>query len=91
MVLCEDPPAKVFGGDEVGVDAEGDGEGPPANLFGEGPPEKRCFGGGDVGEVVEDGGEARHAEGDANIGADAACRRLEKSRENSPELISCIF
>ena len=40
MTVCEDPPAKVFGRGEVGVDAEGDGEGPPAKLFGEGPPEK---------------------------------------------------
>jgi hypothetical protein len=30
----------VFGGGEVGVDAECDGEGSPAKLFGEGPPEK---------------------------------------------------
>ena len=64
-------------------------------LFGEGPPEKRCFGGCDVGEVTEDGGEAPRAEelgeGDANEDADAACQRPEKSRENAPELISCIF
>ena len=91
MTICEDPPAKVFGGGEVGVDAEGNGEGPPAKLFGEGPPKKRCFGGGDVGEVIEDGGEARHAKGDANVGANVACRRPEKSRENKPELISYIF
>ena len=82
MTICEDPPAKVFGRGEVGVDAKGDGEGPP---------EKRCFGGGDVGEVTEDGGEARHAKGDANVGADAACRMTEKSSENAPDLISCIF
>ena len=37
MIVCEDPPAKVFGGGEVGVDAKGDGEGPPAKLFDEGP------------------------------------------------------
>ena len=29
--------------------------------------------------------------GDAYVGADAACRRLEKSLENAPELISSIF
>jgi len=29
MTICEDPPTKVFGGGEVGVGAEGDGEGPP--------------------------------------------------------------
>ena len=40
MTICEDPPAKVFGAGEVGVDAEGDGEGPPIKLFGEGPLEK---------------------------------------------------
>ena len=40
MTICEDPPAKVFGRGEVGVDAEGDGEGPPTKLFGEGPPKK---------------------------------------------------
>ena len=49
------------------------------------------FGGGNVGEVIEDGGEARHAKGDANVGADATCQRPEKSRENAPELISYIF
>jgi hypothetical protein len=38
--ICEDPRAKVFGGGEVGVDAKCDGEGSPAKLFGEGPPEK---------------------------------------------------
>ena len=91
MAVCEDPPAKVFDGGEIGVDAEGDGEGLLAKLFGKGPPEKRCFGGGDVGEVTEDGGEARHAKGDANVGTDAACQRPEKSRENIPELISYIF
>jgi hypothetical protein len=53
-------------------------------LFGEGPHENRCFGGGNVGEVTEDGGEAHHAEGDANVGADITCRRSEKSRENAP-------
>jgi hypothetical protein len=37
MTVCEDPPAKVFGGGEVGVDAKCDGEGPAAKLFGEGP------------------------------------------------------
>ena len=36
-------------------------EGPPAKLSGESPPEKSCFGGGNVGEVTEDGGEAPHA------------------------------
>jgi len=51
--------AMIVGEDEVGVDAEGVGEGPPAKLFGEGPPGKRCFGGGDVREVTEDGGDAR--------------------------------
>jgi hypothetical protein len=30
----------VFGRVEVGVDVEGDGEGPHAKLFGEDPPEK---------------------------------------------------
>jgi len=40
MTVYEDPPTKVFGGDEVGVDAEGDGECPSTKLFGEGPPEK---------------------------------------------------
>ena len=49
MTICEDPLAKVFGGGEVGVDAEGVGEGRHAKLFREGPPKKRCFGGGDVG------------------------------------------
>ena len=44
MIVCEDLPAKVFDGGEIGVDVEGDGEGPPAKLFGEGPPDKkRCF------------------------------------------------
>ena len=57
--IGEDPPVKVFGGGEVGVDVEGVGKGPPAKLFGEGPPEKSCFGRGDVGEVTRDGGEAR--------------------------------
>jgi hypothetical protein len=85
------PPAKLYGEGEVGVDAEGDGEGPLAKLFDEGPHENRCFGRGNVGEVTEDGGEARHAEGDANVGTDAACRRLEKSHENERELISCII
>ena len=41
MTICEDPPTKVFSGGEVGIDAECDGEGPPAKLFGEGPP-KNC-------------------------------------------------
>ena len=91
MTICDDPPTRVFGGGEVGVDAKGDGKGPPTKLFGEGPLEKRCFGGGDVGEVAEDGGEACHAEGDANEGTDAACQRPKKSRENAPESISCIF
>ena len=90
MTVGEDPLTKVFGGGEVGVDAEGVGEGPPAKLFGEGPPAKRCFGGDNVDEVTEDGG-GHHAEGDANVGSDTACRRPEKSRENAPELISCIF
>ena len=36
-------------------------EDPLAKLFGEGPPERSCFGGGDVGEVTEDGSEAPHA------------------------------
>ena len=90
MTVGERPPTKVFGRDKVGVDAEGDGEGPPAKLFGEGPPAKRCFGGDNVDEVTEDGG-GHHAEGDANVGSDTACRRPEKSRENAPELISCIF
>ena len=44
---------------------------------------KRCFGGGDVGEVTEDGSGAPHAEelgeGAADIDVDAACRRPEKS------------
>ena len=40
MAVCEDHPAKVFDGGEIGVDAEGDGEGPLAKLFGEDPPEK---------------------------------------------------
>ena len=52
---------------------------------------KSCFGGGDVGEVTEDGGEARHVEGDANVGADVVCRMQEKLRENALELISYIF
>jgi hypothetical protein len=38
MTICEETIAKVFGRGEVGVDAEGDGEGPPTKLFGEGPP-----------------------------------------------------
>ena len=50
--LVKGPPAKLFGGGEVGADAEG---------VGEGPPRKSCFGRGDVGEVTEDGGEAPHA------------------------------
>jgi hypothetical protein len=86
MTVCEDPPAKVFGGGEVGIG----GEGPPAKLFGESPPEKRCLGGDDVGVVNENGGEACHAEGNVDIGTDDACRRPEKSRENTPKLISCI-
>jgi len=73
----------------------GFGEGPVENLFEEGPPEKICFGGGDVGEVTEDAGGAPLAKGldevEADVGADAACRRLEKSRKNALELISCIF
>jgi hypothetical protein len=36
-------------------------EGPPAKLFGEGPPERSYFGGGDIGEVTEDGSKAPHA------------------------------
>ena len=40
MTVCEDPLAKVFGGGEVGVDAEGVGEGRHAKLFREGPPKK---------------------------------------------------
>ena len=36
----EDPPAKVLGGVDIVVDDESIGEGPPAKLFGEGPPEK---------------------------------------------------
>ena len=77
MTVCEDPPTKVFGGGEIGVDAKGDGKGPPTKLFGEGPRKKRCFGegppkkssfgGGNVGEVIEDGGEAHHVKGDANV------------------------
>ena len=47
------------------------------------------------GEVTEDGGEAPHAEepskGDADVDANAACRRQKKLRENAPELIGCIF
>jgi hypothetical protein len=35
-------------------------EGPPTKLFGERPPEKSCFGRGDVGEVTEDDGKAPH-------------------------------
>jgi hypothetical protein len=34
MTVCEDPSAKMFGRGEVGVDAEGDGEGPPTKLYG---------------------------------------------------------
>ena len=63
MTVGEDPLTKVFGGGEVGVDAEGVGEGPPTKLFGECPPRKRCFGGGDVGEVTEDGSEASYVKG----------------------------
>ena len=33
----------------------------------------------------------RVGKGDADVGANAACRRPEKLRENAPELISCIF
>jgi hypothetical protein len=29
--------------------------------------------------------------GDIDVGADATCQRPEKSSENAPELISCIF
>jgi hypothetical protein len=36
-------------------------EGPPTKLFGESPPEKSYFDGGDVGEVTKDGGEAPYA------------------------------
>ena len=36
-------------------------EDPLAKLFGEGPPERSCFDGGDVGEVTEDGSEAPYA------------------------------
>ena len=74
---------------------KGVGEGPPTNLSGEGHPEKRCFGEGGIGEVTEDDGEAPHAKdlgkGDADVDADAACRRPKKSRENAPKLIGCIF
>ena len=52
---------------------------------------KRCFGGGDVGEITEDGGEAHHAGGDVNVSGDAVCRRPKKLRENAPKLIGCIF
>jgi hypothetical protein len=38
MTICEETLAKVFGRGEVGVDVKGDGKGPPAKLFGEGPP-----------------------------------------------------
>ena len=97
---------KVFGRGDVGVDAEGfdeapcadvfmeascfgfaEGEGYPAKVFGENPPKK--------GEDTEDGDEAPHAEelgkGDADVDADAACRRPKKLRENAPKLIGCIF
>ena len=37
---AEDPPAKVLGGVDIGVDDESIGEGSPTKLFGVGPPEK---------------------------------------------------
>ena len=56
-----------------GVDTEGVGDDPPT----------MAFGGGDAGVVAEDVGEASHAEelgeGNADIDADALCRRPEKS------------
>ena len=61
MTICDDPPTRVFGGGEVGVDAKGDGKGPPAKLFGESPHEKSCFGGGDAGVDNEGVGEAPRA------------------------------
>jgi hypothetical protein len=59
------------------------------------------FGGGDVSEVIKDGGEAPHAKelgdkGDVSIDAEGVdevpfCQRTEKSRENAPKLIWYIF
>ena len=89
------PHVVVFDGVRLFRFGKGVGEGPPANMFGEGPLEKRCFGRGDAGEVTEDGGEAPRAEelgeGNANVDIDGACRKLEKSCENAPKLIGCIF
>ena len=55
----------------------------------------KVFGGGDVGVDTKGVGEAPRAEelgeGSADVGADASSRRPEKSHENAPELIGCIF
>ena len=62
-------------------------EGPPTKLFGEGPPKK-----GVLAETMLVKSPKMVAmpvdKGDANVGADAMCRRPEKSHENATELIS---
>jgi len=59
---------------------------------------QRCFGGGDVGEVTKDNGEAHHVEklgkGDAGVdakGVGEAPRGEVVSHENARGLIGCIF
>jgi hypothetical protein len=52
-----------------------------------------AFSGGNVGVVTKDVGEAPRGEGvgENGFGGVPSCRRMEKSCENAPELIGCIF